>query len=193
MTSTEHDRVQQALIAQGAPASHLARMAALMTLSAASPACTALCQVGSYAQGCGDRISDLDLVALTCDAGAQEFIESVDRILRSDDLLNDHGGSHGPRGAFRKYGFLDFSSCELHACNLPTTFKLWRPYLPLWDPEGVLATCVVDGDPSRHEEFDAYPHGDDGLVWELVDCIKWLQRGKITRTKDDLRKLVAKF
>jgi hypothetical protein len=34
-----------------------------------------------------------------------------------------------------------------------------------------------------------YPHGDDGLIWELVDCIKWLSRGRRPLAKDYLVKL----
>jgi len=104
-----------------------------------------------------------------------------------------YSGTHGSRGSFRKYVYLDFASCELHAFDLPTDFKLRRPYIAVWDPRNLLETCVVEGEAPGQEEFDAYQHGDEGLVWELVDCIKWLRRGRVTLTKDYLRRLVAKF
>ncbi len=95
------------------------------------------------------------------------------------------------KGYFRKYVYLDFSSCEIHAFGVPTTFKLRRPFVAVWDPGDFLSGLVTDEPPPRHEEFDAYPRGDAGLIWELVDCIKWIRRGRHQLTKDYLRKLVA--
>jgi hypothetical protein len=192
VVATKHP-IRQALSAQQAPASHLERMTSLLNLVTQSPACLALGLVGSYAKGCGDRISDLDLVALTVEGTAQDFIGKAHEALDNGEILNWYAGTHGSRGRFRKYIYLDFASCELHAFDLPTDFKLRRPYIPVWDPQNLLETCVVEGEPPGQEEFDAYQHGDEGLVWELVDCIKWLQRGRVTLTKDYLRKLVAKL
>ena len=79
--------------------------------------------------------------------------------------------------------YLDFASCELHAFNQRATFKLRRPYLSVWNPQGLLETLEVDEEPPRHETFEPYPHGDPGLIWELVDCIKWLRRGRTTLAK----------
>jgi catechol 2,3-dioxygenase-like lactoylglutathione lyase family enzyme len=52
---------------------------------------------------------------------------------------------------------------------------------------------VVDGEPVQHADFAAYEYGDEGLVWELVDCIKWLSRGRSELARHHLTKLVAKF
>jgi hypothetical protein len=52
---------------------------------------------------------------------------------------------------------------------------------------------VTDGPPPPHETFEAYPHGDAGLIWELVDCIKGLKRGRVQLTKDYLRKLADRL
>lgn len=107
--------------------------------------------------------------------------------------MNAYSGRLRNDGAFSKYVFLDFSICELYALNQPTTFKRYRPYLPVWDVDDFLATLEVDGPSPRHEDFDAYPHGDDGLLWELFDCVKWLKRGRTDLTKGYLRKLVDRL
>ncbi len=180
-------------MAQHAPDSHLVRMTALCALAAGDPACRAIALVGSYAKGSGDRISDLDLVAFTAAGHCQDFSDAAHRFLASPQMLDVFGGVHKSAGAFRKYVYLDFSSCELHAFDLPATFKLRRPFLPVWDPHGLLAQQVVDGAPVRHEVFVAYEHGDAGLIWELVDCIKWLKRGRAELARHHLRKIVARL
>jgi hypothetical protein len=191
MTLPAH--LRDTLIAQHAPESHLARMTALCALAADDPACRAVALVGSYAKGSGDRISDLDLVAFTTAGHCQHFSDAAHRFLASPQLLDVLEGTHKSAGAFRKYVYLDFSSCELHAFDLPATFKLRRPFLPVWDPHGVLAQQVVDGAPVRHEDFVAYEYGDAGLIWELVDCIKWLKRGRAELARHHLRKIVARL
>lgn len=187
------ETLQRALANQGAPTSHLERIKSLRALFESDPNCIAAALVGSYAQGTGDRISDLDLVAFTATGSAPEFIERAHGLLACTDLLDHYCGSYAERGCFRKYVFLDFASCELHAFNVPTSFKLRRPYIPVWDPSGFLERVVADGPPPRHEEFEAYQHGDEGLIWELFDCIKWLKRGRVELTKGYLHKLVEKL
>jgi hypothetical protein len=185
--------VLQTLQAQQAPASHRERIQGLLALAARSPACAGLVLVGSYARGTGDRVSDLDLVAFTRDGAAQDFLHSAGTVLDNGELLDSYGGDQGARGAFRKLVYLDFSSCELHVFNLPTDFILRRPCIVLWDPQDCVAGLLGDGEPIRHEDFEAYPHGDKGLIWELVDCIKWLRRGRVELAKDYLRKLAARL
>ncbi len=185
--------VLSVLRAQHAPASHLVRIDGLLALAQQNPACVGLALVGSYAQGRGDRVSDLDLVAFVRDADARDFLRSADAVLDNGELLHSYARMEDAQRAFRKLVYLDFASCELHVFALPTTFVLRRPYLALWDPQGILATLVGEGAPIRHEDFEAYPDGDDGLVWELVDCIKWLRRGRTGLAKDYLRQLAARL
>jgi hypothetical protein len=193
VNDAELEIVVQALVSQGAPASHLARVARLHELCSKSSSVSALCLVGSYAKGCGDRISDLDLVTLVEDQAASAFISSAHGFLSGDEVLNSYAGTHPAGGSFRRYVYLDFSSCELHAFNLPTAFRLKMPYLTVWNPHNVLETVVSDGPSPKHEDFEAYQHGDEGLIWELVDCIKWLHRGRTALAKSYLQKLVAKL
>lgn len=134
--------ILQVLRAQQAPASHLLRIQGLVRLAQSSPECAGLALVGSYAKGCGDRVSDLDLVAFVRDADARDFLHSADAVLDNGELLHAYGRSTGPQRAFRKLVYLDFSSCELHVFRLPTDFVLRQPYIPLWDPGAQLSSLV---------------------------------------------------
>ena len=191
MSTKPVSEVLARLTAQNAAPSHLPRLAALRSLCEQSPQCIALALVGSFAQGSGDRISDLDLAAFVSNDAEAEFMKRANEILSQGELLNDYGRIRPGEVAFRKYIYLDFSSCEFHAFNARTPFKLRRPFIAIWDPANFLASLVVDEPPPRHETFEAFPHGDAGLVWELIDCVKWLRRGRNQLAKDYLRKLVS--
>lgn len=193
MSSDSIESLQSRLREQAAAPSHLPRLAQLRALFETDAACVAAVLVGSFAKGCGNRLSDLDLVAFTTREEAEKLSERADRVLTAPDLLHCYSGRHGPSGCFRKYVYLDFSSCELYAVDVDAPFRLFRPYLPVWDPTGYLARREVVGLAPKHEDFEPYPHGDDGLIWELVDCIKWMQQGRVELAKNYLRKLGTKL
>jgi hypothetical protein len=178
MPSGSPAELNSILVAQGAAASHLSRIALLRDFAERSPNCVALALVGSFAQKCGDRISDLDLCAFVTPGAEEQVVQEVHAILQSTDILNVYGQSSPRHFAFKKYVFLDFSSCEFYAFSTETEFKLRRPFISIWDPTDHLLSLVVDQPPPRHETFEPYQHGNEGLVWELVDCIKWLCRGR---------------
>ena len=175
--------VHATLARQGAAPAHHMRLDALHALCERSPHCLALVLVGSFAQGLGDRISDLDLVAFVDGQREAEFAHEADALIGREGVLNSYGQAQPGRFAFRKTVYLDFSSCEFHAFHPSVPFRLRRPYLALWDPHDHLRRLEVDEPPPPHETFEPYPHGDEGLVWELVDCIKWLQRGRTELAK----------
>lgn len=185
--------VLQELKAQSAPASHLQRLERLVQLAEREAALQALVLVGSYAKQTGNRVSDLDLVALVADGMEAQVLASADATLNEPDVLNSFGGRHRTSGVFRKYVYLDFSSVEFHVFGASSGFRLYRPYLTLWDPSKQLARYEVDGQPIQHEDFEPYEYGDEGLVWELVDCIKWLVRGRTELSKRYLVKLGRKL
>jgi hypothetical protein len=193
MTSptTLPDDLHATLVTQGAAPSHLPRLAKLRALCEQSSECLALALVGSFAQGKGDRLSDLDLAAFVIDGHESEFLKKAQAILDEEPVLHHYGMVYTGEVAFQKYVYLDASSCEFHAFNEHADFKLRQPFLAVWNPVGHLETIVVQEPPPRHEDFTPYPHGDDGLIWELYDCIKWLRRGRTGLAKDYLRKLVA--
>ena len=174
---------------QGAAPSHLSRIAAVRALCERSSHCMAVALVGSFAGNKGDRISDLDLAAFVADDREAEFMAQAHEFLGAPEVLNVYGQDRVGQVCFRKYVYLDFSSCEFHAFNQRWPFKLRRPFISVWDPHDHLETLVVEEEPPRHETFVPYPHGDDGLIWELVDCIKWLSRGRRPLAKDYLVKL----
>jgi Nucleotidyltransferase domain len=181
------------LLAQGAPESHLARLQELVTLARSEPTLLAIVLVGSYAKGTGDRVSDLDLVAIASPGCGQAVLQAAHEQLARGEVLNQFSGSHSNGGVFWKLVYLDFASVEFHVFEAGTTFRLKRPYLPIWDPNNVLLSYVADGEPVRHEDFPAYEYGDEGLVWELVDCIKWLSRGRTELAHGYIMKLAAEL
>lgn len=179
------------LRSQDAAPSHLPRLAALQSLCEQSPRCLGLALVGSFAQGKGDRLSDLDLAAFVKEGGESDFLLEAREILERDPVLHQYGVTRTGDVAFRKYVYLDASSCEFHVFNEFASFRLRPPFWAVWDPTGHLETLVVQEPPPRHEDFKPYPHGDEGLIWELHDCIKWLRRGRTTLAKSYLSGLAA--
>lgn len=187
------DPLLSRLQAQGAPPSHMERLNGLTALAKSDPSWLAIALVGSYAKGYGDRISDLDLVAIAAPGRGDAVLRAAHQWLGRSEVLNHFGGTHAGGGAFHKLVYLDFSSIEIHVFEPGTQFRLRRPYLPVWDPQDRWAAYVVDGEPIRPEDFAAYEYGDDGLIWELVDCIKWLSRGRSALAKDYIKRLAAEI
>ena len=185
--------LQASLREQGAPDSHLTRVAELLSLSETDPNLLAMFLVGSYAKGIGDRVSDLDLVAIATAGHGKAVLDKAHEVLSHTNVLNQFNGTHPSGGSFWKLVYLDFSSVEFHVFEPSTTFRLKRPFLTVWDPTGLLTSYVVEGEPIRHEDFAAYEYGDEGLTWELVDCIKWLSRGRNELAKSHLKKLALQL
>jgi predicted nucleotidyltransferase len=181
------------LRAQHAPPSHLVRLTDLVALAGHDPRLLALSLVGSYARGTGDRLSDLDLVAIAAPGAAEAVLQAAQHLLGRAPVLNRFTGRHAAGGRFCKLVFLDFSSVEFHVFEPDTAFRLKRPWLPVWDPSQLLPGYVVDGEPIGHQDFAAYEHGDEGLIWELVDCIKWLSRGRQGLARHHLRKIATEM
>lgn len=187
------EAIQSALRLQNAPASHCDRIARIAALARREPQFRAIFLVGSYAQGRGDRVSDLDLVAIVAEGMAKSALSHVHAALRSDDVLHQFTGRHASGGIFWKLIYLDFSSVEFHVFEPSTSFRLRHPYLTVWDPENLAPEYSAEGDPIRHEDFAAYEYGDDGLAWELLDCIKWLSRGKAALARHHIAKIAERM
>lgn len=186
--------ITDALRAQGAPDSQLRRIQGLHELATQETALRALFLVGSFAKGTGHRISDLDLVALVDSGHEQRILDLAEPCLdEGTPRLNHFVGRHREIGAFRKTVYLDFSSVELHTFRQGAGFRLYQPYLTVWDPDDLAASCKAEGEPIKHEDFEPYEYGDAGLIWELVDCIKWLARGRTELAKRYLVRLGQKI
>jgi predicted nucleotidyltransferase len=178
---------------QQAPESHLTRLRDLVALAENDPRVLAIFLVGSYAKGVGDRISDLDLVAIAAPGQMDSVLEAAHEVLGRAEVLNRFYGTHAAGGVFWKLVYLDFSSVEFHVFEPDTKFQLKRPYLSVWDPTNRLQAYVVDGEPGRHEDFAGYEYGDEGLIWELVDCIKWLSRGRNELARNHIKKIATEI
>ena len=178
---------------QRAPESHLLRLAKLVELAEKNAQILAIVLVGSYAKCIGDRVSDLDLVAIAAHGESDSVLRAAHDVLSDAEVLNQFTGAHSAGSAFWKLVYLDFSSVEFHVFEPDTKFRLKRPYLSVCDPSSLVEAYVVDGQPVRHEDFAAYEYGDEGLIWELVDCIKWLSRGRNELAKHHIRKLAAEI
>jgi hypothetical protein len=174
---------------QSAPESHLIRVTGLVSLAEGDPNLLALVLVGSYAKGIGDRVSDLDLVAIASPGQGASVLRAAQHLLSHSEVLNQFTGIQSAGGAFTKLVYLDFSSVEFHVFEQGTPFRLKHPYLSLWDPTNLLTSIVAAGEPIRQEDFAVYEYGDEGLIWELVDCIKWLSRGRNNLAKRHIKKL----
>jgi len=178
---------------QSAPESHLTRLKDLVSLAESDPNLLVLVLVGSYAKGVGDRVSDLDLVAIASSDQGASVLRAAQRLLSHSEVLNQFTGTHPAGGSFVKLVYLDFSSVEFHVFEQGTLFRLKHPYLSLWDPSNLLASYVAAGEPVRQEDFAAYEYGDEGLIWELVDCIKWLSRRDTELAKSHIKKLASEM
>lgn len=92
---------------------------------------------------------------------------------------------------FKKYIFDDCTSAEIHCADLMEAFEIARPFRILFDKDDIVASKLTDQPAPAHEDFPAYEHGDSGLIWELLSCIKWLSRGQTELAKDYLQRLSA--
>ena len=63
----------------------------------------------------------------------------------------------------------------------------------LFDKTGAVESRLTDAPAPKHEDSPAYKNGDQGLIWELLECIKWLSRGKNELAKSYLKKLADKL
>jgi len=153
----------------------------------------AIVLVGSLVSGKGDRVSDADIVVFTCDSYHQQSADAYRRFEADKEVIYFFE-NHGPGlTKFRKYLFGDLTSAEIHCMDLSAPFRLSDPFQVLIDKDGVVAERTTDAPPISHEDFPAYENGDMGLIWELVDCIKWLSRGDNNLAKGYLIRLGEKL
>ena len=178
---------------QSAPKSHLNRLSQLVALAETDPRVLAIFLVGSYAKGVGDRVSDLDLVVFASAGEGDAVLQAAHEVLSHAEVLNEFSGTHAAGGSFWKLIYLDFSSVEVHVFEPETTFRLKNPCLSVWDPTNLQQNYLVEGEPIRHEDFAAYEYGDEGLIWDLVDCIKWLSRGQSELARWHIEKIATEI
>lgn len=149
--------------------------------------------VGSLAKGGGDRVSDADIIVLTTRDRHRRAGDLFQKFEADKAIFYTLAGEHNGTVSFRKYLFEDLTSAEIHCLDLSEPFLFCQPYRILFDKADVIAQRLTDEPAPKHEDFPAYACGDDGLIWELFDCIKWLSRGNTKLAKGYLKKLVCEL
>lgn len=149
--------------------------------------------LGSLADGQGDRISDADIIVFTKNRFHNKVASCFSAFEVGKDIFYCLDGFHNENGYFRKYIFCDFTSAEVHCLDVSEPFNISHPFKVLFDKSSLVANRLTDEPAPKHENFPVYSNGDDGLIWELFDCIKWLSRGDNKLAKTYLTKLTDKF
>ncbi|MFM2589718.1 nucleotidyltransferase domain-containing protein [Vibrio sp. TBV020] len=149
--------------------------------------------LGSLAAGKGDRISDADIIVFTKNNFHKSANQCFSTFERDKEIFYLLDGFHNDNAYFKKYIFNDFTSAEIHCLDLSESFSISKPFKVLFDKTGIIEQRVTDEPAPKHEDFPAYTNGDEGLTWELFDCIKWMSRGNHELAKNHLKKLVDKL
>ncbi|PTY37978.1 hypothetical protein BGP77_16080 [Saccharospirillum sp. MSK14-1] len=145
--------------------------------------------LGSLAGGSGDRLSDLDLMVFTRNDFHRNSHAAHTRFEQPFTIFYRLDGNHNERACFKKYLFDDCASAEIHCADLSEPFDIARPYQVLFDKDDIVSARLTDKPAPTHEDFAVYEHGDAGLIWELLSCIKWLSRGQTAFAKNYLKRL----
>ncbi|MDA0118092.1 hypothetical protein [Vibrio sp. T11.5] len=149
--------------------------------------------LGSLAAETGDRVSDADVVVFTTNGFHRRSERAYQAFENNKDIFYCLDGFHNDRAFFKKYIFNDMTSAEIHCLDLEEPFMLSKPFKVLFDKSDIVTSRLTDAPAPKHKDFPAYTSGDQGLIWELFDCIKWLSRDDTTLAKDYIKKLANKL
>jgi predicted nucleotidyltransferase len=153
------------------------------------PHCLGAAVGGSLASGNSDEMSDVDLVVY-CEAGAAQSILKKLSVAAADrPVVHRLVGKHDAHSAYEKVILQDWCSYELHVIEPTTRMRLRPPYVEIVDRNGYLASRVSEDKPIGRGTARPYVNGDDGLIWELFNCVKWLRRGEAEFTVQYLQEL----
>jgi len=98
-------------------------------------------------------------------------------------------GRHDERSVFEKVILEDWSSFEIHVIEPSTRMRPRAPFLALINVQDYLETRRSEDKPIGRATARPFVNGEDGLVWELFNCIKWLRRGDTEFTRQYLQRL----
>ncbi|NRB65992.1 MAG: hypothetical protein HRU48_01295 [Vibrio sp.] len=149
--------------------------------------------LGSLAAETGDRVSDADVVVFTTNGFHRRSERAYQAFESNKDIFYCLDGFHNDRAFFKKYIFNDMTSAEIHCLDLEEPFMLSKPFKVLFDKSDIVTSRLTDAPAPQHKDFPAYTSGDQGLIWELFDCIKWLSRDDTTLAKEYIKKLANKL
>ena len=153
-------------------------LARLKDLLEDEPRCLGAAVGGSLASGSADEMSDVDLVVY-CEVGtAQSTLRKLSLAAADRPVVHRHAGNHDAHSVYEKVILRDWTSYEIHVIEPTTRMRLRPPYVKIVDRSGYLASRVAEEKPIGRGTARPYVNGDDGLVWELFNCVKWLRRGE---------------
>ncbi|MBE4366202.1 hypothetical protein HJ032_13260 [Vibrio parahaemolyticus] len=149
--------------------------------------------LGSLSSGKGDRVSDADVVVFTKNNFHKNAEPCFAQFEADREIFYRLEGDHNEMAHFKKYIFNDLTSAEIHCLDLSEPFKLSKPFIILFDKDEFINELATNESAPKHEDFPVYTIGDQGLIWELFDCIKWLSRDNNELAKSYLKKLADKL
>ncbi len=149
--------------------------------------------LGSLAAGKGDRVSDADIIIFTQNDFHKSTHDCFSAFEVGKDIFYNLDGFHTENAYFKKYIFNDLTSVEIHCLDVSESFYISKPFKVLFDKSGIVEERLTNELAPKHEDFPVYTSGDDGLIWELFDCIKWSSRGNNELVKSYIKKLSAKL
>ena len=149
--------------------------------------------LGSLAGERGDRVSDADIIVFTTNSFHQKVASKEHVVKFEKGPFYTINGFHTPFAYFEKHLFYDLTSIEIHYVDLTESFAISEPYKVLFDKQSIISSRLTDELAPKHEDFEVYTAGDEGLIWELFDCIKWLSRNETELAKQYLKKLANKL
>ncbi len=161
----------------------------LQAVLRATPGCLGAAVGGSLAAGTADALSDVDLVVYCRTGAAASILEALSLAAADREVIHRLRGAHDQRSIYEKVILEDWSSYELHVIEPETRMRLKPPYVEIVDEAGYLATRISEDKPIGRAAARPFASGDEGLTWELFNCIKWLRRGHTEFTVQYLRAL----
>jgi predicted nucleotidyltransferase len=134
---------------------------------------------GSLAESRGDRLSDVDLLVY-CEAGAaRELLQKLSEVAADKPVVHRLNGQHDASSVYEKVILDDWSSYELHVVEPSTRMRLAPPYVEVINRGDYLASRVDAQKQIGRSTVKPLSSGEDGLMWELFNCMKWLRRGEL--------------
>ncbi|MFB9216173.1 hypothetical protein [Vibrio sinaloensis] len=149
--------------------------------------------LGSLASNTGDRVSDADIIIFTQHGFHSSTQGCFAKFETDKDIFYCLDGHHNQNAYFKKYIFSDLTSAEIHCVDLCEPFSISKPFNVLFDKANIISQRLTDEPAPKHQDFPVYTAGDQGLIWELFDCIKWLSRDNDALAKSYIKKLAAKL
>ncbi|MCZ8032544.1 MAG: hypothetical protein ACK5JG_19665 [Pseudomonadota bacterium] len=132
---------------------------------------------GSLAEGRGDRLSDVDLLIYCQEGAAGDILQKLSAVAADRPVVHRLTGKHDLSSVYEKVILDDWSSYELHVVEPSTRMRLAPPYIEVLNRNEYLTSRVDPQKQINRNTVQPLSSGEEGLVWELFNCMKWLRRG----------------